>query len=1368
MFWRFGGYANISAIDTILDRQEFTLEELLDESDLIQELKQHNTKLIEFLREDKILERLLEYVVTPKLEPVVVEVNEATAEKEEDAELKGKDRSFSQTRGPAEDDEDEKEKKRNRYAYVSAEVLSSDNWSICESLIENEPLLRKFWDFLKLPPPLDPLQASYFTKVNEALLDKKTEEMLDLFKSLDGAVKNMLQHVDSPMVMDLLLKIISLEKAEGGQGIVDWLHSQDLMPILLSFLSSEHSWATQTSAGDFLKAIITISANASQNEQSCIGPNELTRQLVSQPCIEKLISDMLKGGNPLTVGVGIVIEVIRKNNSDYDPDVGAEANAVPSSRDPIYLGTLLRMFAQRVPDFMELILSPNHTIGGGDGPVTIRRKELSAAFGGKIEPLGFDRFKTCELMAELLHCSNMGLLNEVGSEEFIKHRDTEREKLKAEGKLSVSSDQAGNSNDDLTMKSSTQTRLGSPDGSRKLEVQNASDDEGFEEVTHASDLGDDAKDDFDEKPESEEDLLNHPILPAISFMPKDDEEFVDEPLTSPHLKFTEDHHLEQPELAVMPLSPTREISQQVEILDIKEDIHMPSPPPSIDTATEGSDGSASDSKHSPESSEESADSPKEDEDPSARVVQAGGVPAPASLETVAHPEDKPAPLFAKKVEPVQELVLPPVPEVAQSTGCLDTTMGEAGDSSNSIMMTNTDEHNQQALEESQSSPVVGDFLKMQFVEHKVVPTILDFFFRFPWNNFLHNVVYDVVQQVFNGPMDRGFNRSLAIDLFETGNITMRIVDGQKKSDETQEKSKMRLGYMGHLTLIAEEVVKFTERHPPELLSDSVLDKVMNGEWVTYVEVTLAETRERDNAILGGVRPDTSVGPRQAVMNAVNAATNFSGTSSALADAGLNGAIGLDSIDLANGNGTSAFTLSGGTLSGFGSSSDEEDDEMDEDNDEDGTRNNSGAAEVGHSVPPAPNLDKFDDEEVDYEYLEQLDCENPLFSEGTFSRYISTPSTTTATSSDLEPPSLPPPPPPLALPSRARRQLAARLALHSKQNEQSAISPTGDERAEEAEHQKNLNPFAAEEDDDEDSDNDADFSIGDLDGEDESLGIVGTGRAGFSSEERQLRKLAREGRGKNVGIPSFDDFNCTSISNNTDGGHGLSNENGNSNSSLPVLLQHPIILPPAPRSPLNLGIGRASFPSLWPFHNSSTSNSKGSGSSSGSGSPSSPPISSESHFRGHVHRYRSKNSANEDDVQSDDDDDDDDIDIDSDDSDGGYGHALASRSSFGDEEGEGEGIQVGVERGNRRRSPRRRMSVTTEAKRRTSLEDDDDDEGEDEVVHVKMAETEVEDAHRGAKTDIQLPNAAAVGGSDDGELVEIQHSETLDVDIEGGK
>src|ERR1700754_4248779 len=93
---------------------------------------------------------------------------------------------------------------------------------------------------------------------------------------------------------------------------------QNLVPILLSYLSPEHTSATQTSAGDFLKAIITISANATTQDQNVIGPNELTRQLVSEPCVQVLIKEMLRGGNPLTVGVGIVIEVIRKNNSDYD------------------------------------------------------------------------------------------------------------------------------------------------------------------------------------------------------------------------------------------------------------------------------------------------------------------------------------------------------------------------------------------------------------------------------------------------------------------------------------------------------------------------------------------------------------------------------------------------------------------------------------------------------------------------------------------------------------------------------------------------------------------------------------------------------------------------------------------------------------------------------------------------------------------------------------------------------------------------------------------------------------------------------------------------------------------------------------------
>lgn len=142
---------------------------------------------------------------------------------------------------------------------------------------------------------------------------------------------------------------------------------------------------------------------------------------------------------------------------------------------------------------------------------------------------------------------------------------------------------------------------------------------------------------------------------------------------------------------------------------------------------------------------------------------------------------------------------------------------------------------------------------------------------------------------------------------------------------------MRLGYMGHLTLVAEEVVKFGERHPRELLSPTVQDCIYSQVWEDYVTKTLAETRERDNAILGGFRPDNGLGPRQAVLNAVNAGQGFGG-SSGLAGVGLGGGQhALDSIDLSNnGSATSAGYNSAGSLSsGFGSSSDDEDEEMDD-------------------------------------------------------------------------------------------------------------------------------------------------------------------------------------------------------------------------------------------------------------------------------------------------------------------------------------------------------------------------------------------------------------------------------------------------------
>ncbi|KKA27234.1 hypothetical protein TD95_004736 [Thielaviopsis punctulata] len=1202
MFWRFGGYANGSAIDSILEKSDFTLEELLDQTDLIQELKQHNARLIEYLRDDAVLQKLIKYVVAPRLEPVATTTttvaaagddsssadpsNQDLSDSESDAGpfsssssaassltespsekrpelIFSRPRALSLAESETNAEEDDPDKKRKHYAYVASEVLASDTWSIYEALMQNANLFPEFWQFLKRPSPLDPLQAGYFTKVNEALFDKKTEEMVEVLKRMPDAVSDLLSHVECPMIMDLLLKIIALDRKEGGQGLVEWLYSQNIVPILVACLAPERNWVVQTAAGDFLKAIITISANASQTDQQCIGPNELTRQLVSRQCVEQLIQYMLGGGNPLTVGVGIVIEVIRKNNSDYDPDVGSEVGTQPTSRDPIYLGTLLRLFAEHVPDFMNLIMN---------GPS--RKSAVNTTFGDKLEPLGFDRFKTCELMAELLHCSNMGLLNEPGAEEVIAARDAERHRLRAEGRLypQYMGDDMSMNADDLTMRSLHHEE------NRRLEVTNADDD--FEEVESSND-------DF-VRAEDE-------IPPAMtgSFMDKDDDDFVDEPLSShsspriniiqhrEHSSVQQDQDVdaadgdadadvsatdlpgpadESLDLSQTDSSDLSRADSSVGEVSMLENVKSPSEASesegafesandlaafepvntsvistdnNTDTSKADSDGidveekeivnkledvaiqhSDSIERMEPEDSTASSSaaahettiadhSSTADENSSnantsftsdVTVTEAHGekekvrasepvitMDSASSIhnDSIVHSEnaaadsdmqqtvgggdfeaDKSAESETSRIadaefkidadaEPEPEVV--PEPSIVSeadddreiSRESLEPTTPEASmleiknssqvsePDNSSVFSTGLNEDSR--MEDADKSgipatgddfpmtggvadamaggdyqnvpPVVGDLLKMQFVEYGVVPTILSFFFSYPWNNFLHNVVYDIVQQVFNGPIDRGYNPALAISLFESADITAAIIKGQVTSDESQAKTNMRMGYMGHLTLIAEEVVKFTERHAPELLSDAVLDKVMSQEWINYVDGPLAETRERDNAILGGVRPEDAINARNNMgMNDLGGSLQgpsslvLSNTgSNALASAGLNGGLGGSSGGLASGsNNMDSFAISKGLTVNYGSSSDEDDDD---DHDEDITSEFRA-------------------------YIDPLNCNNNNVS-------------------SFNPPSIPPPNPPAPplniAPSRARLQLQARLAMHQKNNAGAVLS-----------------------------------------------------------------------------------------------------------------------------------------------------------------------------------------------------------------------------------------------------------------------------------------------------------------------------------------
>jgi SIT4-associating protein SAP185/190 len=507
---------------------------------------------------------------------------------------------------------------------------------------------------------------------------------------------------------------------------------------LISFLAPDQSTSTQTSAGDFLKAIITISANATTQDQSVIGPNELTRQLVSEQCLKQLIDFMLQGGNPLTVGVGIIIEVIRKNNSDYDLE--NQIGPVPKNSDPIYLGTLLRQFANHIPQFMELVNSSSQIVTQRDGSTTRKKRELKTAFGEKIEPLGFDRFKTCELMAELLHCSNMALLNERGSEAEVRRRDAERERLKADGKLTSAN--AGNLGDFSTSVDSQgfhharAPSMDSPAEIKPLQVQNSSEDD-FEKVVAPEVAAEDPKDAAAEKEQ-----IGEPLEPSPKVAPRDapqegssaktaddDGEFVDEPLTPPKDAATPAETPASPPKPVDDAESPTSTGLSAKVNDLE-----------LDTDTVMKDRQEPTEPAKTEKPEAEAKTP-----PSLLTQQLNQTSDPnveQSGSLSPHPDDKPAPLFAGKNRESK-------PETANIDTSRFTAPVAASDLSEITPIDETQSVRSVIFGSAEEAvgfeididgtPVVGDLLKITFVENKVVPTILVITFLSSFSTVISNL-----------------------------------------------------------------------------------------------------------------------------------------------------------------------------------------------------------------------------------------------------------------------------------------------------------------------------------------------------------------------------------------------------------------------------------------------------------------------------------------------------------------------------------------------------------------------------------------------------------------------------------------------------
>jgi SIT4-associating protein SAP185/190 len=353
------------------------------------------------------------------------------------------------------------------------------------------------------------------------------------------------------------------------------------------------------------------------------------------------------------------------------------------------------MFAKHVPDFMELILSSHHTVTEGETTRVMERGKLNSAWGTQIEPLGFDRFKTCELMAELLHCSNMGLLNEKGSEEFIRQRDAERERLRAQGDLSTAKDEGDSGVDASTDSSKFANGINSSTGGtpQELRLTNSSEDDGYEKVA-ASDLP------------HMEDFLGSPNATFTRFSDRSEfdssDDFTDEPLASPKdAGHSQDGDPEVLLTLAPALSPaTANIDDRVRRLSM-EDTNMSSPP------NEDNDVSSS----------------------ALDIPDIGNQNKLGDLSPISpHSEDRPAPLFSAPSDPNKtptpmSPIAPDIPKLIRN-GNEDITAEMRQECDSSVIVgENTDIFPTNAEDDAEET-VVGDYLKIMFVKNKVVSTIL--------------------------------------------------------------------------------------------------------------------------------------------------------------------------------------------------------------------------------------------------------------------------------------------------------------------------------------------------------------------------------------------------------------------------------------------------------------------------------------------------------------------------------------------------------------------------------------------------------------------------------------------------------------------
>ncbi|XP_053572290.1 serine/threonine-protein phosphatase 6 regulatory subunit 2 [Bombina bombina] len=365
MFWKFDLNTS-SHVDKLLDKEDVSLQELMEEDDLLQECKAQNRRLLDFLCQPQCMEQLVQLITQ---------------------------------RPPTDMDE----RIRFKYPNIACELLTCDVPQLNDKLCEDESLLNILYDFLQQEPPLNPLLASFFSKTVGHLIARKTEQVIGFLRKKDQFLMLVLEHFGTSAMMDLLLRLIScVEPATLRQGVLNWLNEERLIQRLVDLIHSSQEDDRQSNASQTLCDFIRLSRDQCNQMSETLEPDPLLNTLESQQCVEQLLENLFAGEPTeccVVSGTQILLTLLETRRLSVDPLLdslhqGAERSKVVNS-------SILQGIEPRLKDFHHLLQNPP------------KKESILTTIGLLEEPLGNARLHTTRLIAALLNTNTPSINQEL-------------------------------------------------------------------------------------------------------------------------------------------------------------------------------------------------------------------------------------------------------------------------------------------------------------------------------------------------------------------------------------------------------------------------------------------------------------------------------------------------------------------------------------------------------------------------------------------------------------------------------------------------------------------------------------------------------------------------------------------------------------------------------------------------------------------------------------------------------------------------------------------------------------------------------------------------------------------------------------------